>query len=158
MTTLHDQDWSVIDSQDPDLRNRREMGNLVKLLQRCAYVRDGFSVDQLTHCLQTAHRLEADGADDALVFCGLVHDAAKPLSVINHPAIVAEIVRDRIPDADVEMLRMHGDMVHTTKSGGRCHGRRRHLHFVEADAASFDPNYDTPDLWHFLPLLRRIYS
>jgi len=54
---------------------------------------DGFGVDQLTHCLQTATRAEQAGADDELVVASLCHDIGKAVMVPNHPRIAAEILR-----------------------------------------------------------------
>ena len=34
----------------------------------------GFAVDRLTHSLQTTHRAEADGRDDAYLVCALLHE------------------------------------------------------------------------------------
>src|SRR5260370_16032778 len=44
----------------------------------------GFAVDRLTHSLQTAHRAEVDGRDDAYLICALVHDIGDVLAPMNH--------------------------------------------------------------------------
>ena len=56
------------------------------MLQELAGITDGFAVDQLTHCLQTATRAEEAGADDEMVVATLCHDIGKVVSVANHPA------------------------------------------------------------------------
>ena len=66
-------------------------------------ITDGFAVDQLTHCLQTAALAEQAGADDELVVASLCHDIGKAVSVSNHPVDrgrdpPAVRVRRRVPD------------------------------------------------------------
>lgn len=45
---------------------------------------------------------------DQVTFMGLVHDLARPLSDPFHGEVIAEIVRDMVPEAHYHVLRTHG--------------------------------------------------
>jgi len=53
----------------------------------------GFSVDRLTHSLQTATRAHRDGKDEEYVVCSLLHDIGDTLGSFNHPDIAAAILK-----------------------------------------------------------------
>ena len=80
----------------------------------------GFAVDQLTHCLQTATLAERAGADDELVVASLCHDVGKYVSVANHPAIAAEMLRPFVREEVYFAIRAHQDGVLDPRGG---HGR-----------------------------------
>src|ERR1017187_1423263 len=70
------EDWAVIGHET--IKNQRLVADRVlALLESLSTVVDGFAVDQLTHCLQTATRAERAGADDELVVASLCHDIGK---------------------------------------------------------------------------------
>jgi predicted HD phosphohydrolase len=147
----------------------RVADSILDMLRSLGDVVDGFATDQLTHCLQTATRAERAGADDEVVFASLCHDIGKAISVPNHPAIAAEIIRPYVRDDVYHMIRTHQDF----------QGRHYYHHFGgdptlreqfrdepwfelterfadEWDQTSFDPDYDTLPLEHFEPLVRGI--
>ncbi|MGY6499657.1 MAG: HD domain-containing protein [Acidimicrobiales bacterium] len=147
----------------------RVADRLLDLLRSLDDVVDGFATDQLTHCLQTATRAERAGADDEVVFASLMHDVGKAISVPNHPAIGAEIIKPYVREDVYHMIRTHQDF----------QGRHYYHHFGgdrtlrdqyrdepwfalteqftdDWDQTSFDPDYDTLPLEHFEPLVRRI--
>ncbi len=142
---------------------------ILGLLGALGDITDEFATDQLTHCLQTATRAERAGADDEVVFASLCHDIGKAISVPNHPAIAAEIIKPYVRDDVYHMIRTHQDF----------QGRHYYHHFGgdptlreqyrsepwfdlterfadEWDQTSFDPDYDTLPLEHFEPLVRRL--
>ena len=85
-------EWVVIGTET--MKNQSRVADRVlAMLESLSDVVDGFAVDQLTHCLQTATRAERAGADDELVVASLCHDIGKAVSVPNHPRIAAEILR-----------------------------------------------------------------
>ena len=86
---------------------------------RSAEITDGFATDQLTHCLQTATLAERAGADDEVVFAALLHDVGKAISVPNHPAIGAEMIKPYVRPEVYEMIRVHQDF----------QGRHYYAHF-----------------------------
>jgi predicted HD phosphohydrolase len=65
--------WAVIHAEGPKHQGR-VADSMLSLLRSLAPITDGFAVDQLTHCLQTATRAELAGADDEMIFASLVHD------------------------------------------------------------------------------------
>src|SRR5205085_8207625 len=70
---------------------------------------DGFAIDQLRHCLQTATRAVRDGASEELTVAALCHDIGKVISVVNHPAIAAEMLKPYVSDETYEIIRTHQD-------------------------------------------------
>ena len=82
---------------------------VLALLRSLADITDGFATDQLTHCLQTATRAERAGADPEVVVASLCHDIGKAISVPNHPAIAAEILKPYVRDEVYSMIRAHQD-------------------------------------------------
>jgi predicted HD phosphohydrolase len=131
----------------------------------------GFGVNQLTHALQTATLAERAGAPEDLVAGALCHDIGKIVSLANHPAIAAEIIRPYVSEETYQIVRTHQDFQgrHYYALLGRDPEERskyaaepwypRAEQFTdEWDQAAFDPAYDTLPLEHFEPLVRRIFG
>lgn len=160
--------WAVIGERTT--RNQgRVAERILMLLESLAEISDGFITDQLTHCLQTATMAERAGADEEMVFGALCHDIGKAISVPNHGAISAEMIKPYVRDDVYEAIRNHQDF----------QGRHYYHHFGaptdlrdrfrdeswfelcerftdEWDQAAFDPEYDTLPLEHFEPLVRKL--
>ncbi|MBK5221509.1 MAG: HD domain-containing protein [Acidimicrobiia bacterium] len=158
--------WAVIGAETAKNQSR-VADSILGLLRSLDDVVDGFSTDQLTHCLQTATRAERDGADDELVFASLCHDIGKAISVPNHPAIAAEIIRPYVRDEVYEVIRRHQDFQgqHYYHHFGGDPNMREHYRDApwfelaarfadDWDQTAFDPDYDTLPLEHFEPLVR----
>ena len=152
------------------LKNQpRVADRILKLLESLADIGDGFLTDQLTHSLQTATMAERAGADDEMVFASLCHDIGKAISVPNHGAISAEIIKPYVRD----------DVYHTILNHQDLQGRHYYHHFGaptdlreqfreetwfslceqftdDWDQQAFDPDYDTLPLDHFEPLVRKM--
>jgi predicted HD phosphohydrolase len=162
--------WAVIGSETAEHQGR-VADRVLMLLQSLSEVTDGFAVDQLTHCLQTATLAERAGADDELVIASLCHDIGKAVSVPNHPMIAGEILKPYVRDEVYQVIRAHQDF----------QGRHYYHHFGgdpnardqyrdeewyalaekfadEWDQIAFDPNYDTLPLEHFEPRLRAVFA
>lgn len=162
------QQWAHI-GRCTALNQPRVADRILMLLQSLADIRDGFLTDQLTHSLQTATMAERAGADEEMVFASLCHDIGKAISVPNHGAISAEIIRPYVRD----------DVYHTILNHQDFQGRHYYHHFGtprnlrdqfcdepwfalceqftdDWDQQAFDPDYDTLPLEHFEPLIRRI--
>lgn len=150
---------------------KRNGERVLALLASLGSVVDGFAVDQLTHCLQTATLAERAGADPEIVVASLCHDVGKAVSVPNHPAIAAEILRPYVREDVYWMIRTHQDF----------QGRHYYGHFGkdpdarqqyrgepwyglaerfadEWDQIAFDPGYDTLPLEHFEPLVMETFA
>lgn len=150
----------------------RVADRMLMLLRSLAEITDGFGTDQLTHCLQTATLAEEAGADDEVVFASLMHDVGKAISVPNHPAIAAEIIKPYVRRDVYEMIRVHQDFQgrhYYAHFGGDPEAREKHrgalsaeqfdlaAHFADDwDQVAFDPDRPTLQLEHFEPLVRRI--
>jgi len=147
---------------------------MLMLLRSLAEITDGFGTDQLTHCLQTATLAEESGADDEVIFAALMHDVGKAISVPNHPAIAAEMIRPYVRAEVYQMIRVHQDFQgrhYYAHFGGDPEARESHratlsaeqfdlaaLFADEWDQLAFDPAYPTLPLEHFEPLVRQVTS
>jgi len=160
--------WAVIGAETT-ANQPRVAEAILSLLGQCAAITDGFSTDQLTHCLQTATLAERAGADPEIVFAALCHDIGKVISVHNHPAISAEMIRPYVRDEVYEMIRVHQDFQgrhYYHHFGADPDAREQYrdepwfdlaAHFADDwDQLAFDPDYDTLPLEHFEPLVREI--
>jgi predicted HD phosphohydrolase len=164
------EDWQVIGHET--VKNQSRVADRVlAMLESLTEVVDGFGVDQLTHCLQTATRAEQAGADDELVVASLCHDIGKAVMVPNHPRIAAEILRPYVRPEVTAAIAAHQDF----------QGRHYYHHFGmdpdmraryrdepwydlaekfadEWDQNSFDPDFPTESLAHFEPKVRAIFG
>jgi predicted HD phosphohydrolase len=149
----------------------RVADRVLAMLHSLADVTDGFAVDQLTHCLQTATRAERAGADDEVVIASLCHDVGKAVSVFNHPAIAAEILRPYVRDDVYWMILVHQDFQgrhYYHHFGGDPDSRNQYKGHAgyelaerfadEWDQTAFDPDYDTLPLEHFEERLRTVFA
>ncbi len=162
--------WAVIGAETTEHQGRAA-DSVLAMLESLADVVDGFAVDQLTHCLQTATRAERAGADDEWVVASLCHDIGKVVSVPNHPRIAAEILRPYVRPEITAVIAAHQDF----------QGRHYYHHFGldpdireryrgeewfeqaerfadEWDQNSFDPDYPTEPLTHFEAKVRSIFG
>ena len=100
--------WLEIGARTAENQSR-VADRMLMLLESLAEITDGFGTDQLTHCLQTATLAEQAGADEEIIFAALMHDVGKAISVPNHPAISAEMIRPYVRGEVYEMIRVHQD-------------------------------------------------
>ena len=68
----------------------------------------GFTVDRLSHSLQTATRAVRANRSDSYVACALLHDIGDTLGSFNHPDIGAAIVWPFVDDDLHWMVQQHG--------------------------------------------------
>jgi predicted HD phosphohydrolase len=140
------------------------------MLESLAAITDGFAVDQLEHCVQTATRAERDGADEEMILASLCHDVGKAVSVPNHPRISSEILRPYVREEVCEVIAAHQDFQgrhYYHHFGGDPDARRRFKgaswfalaeRFADDwDQTSFDPAYRSKPLSHFAPLVRDVF-
>jgi len=164
------EDWSVIGKETMEHQGR-VADSVLAMLRSLAEVTDGFAVDQLTHCLQTATLAERAGADDDVVIASLCHDVGKAVSVPNHPQIAAAILQPYVRDDVYRMILVHQDFQgrhYYHHFGGDPNAREQYREepwfalaeqFAdEWDQIAFDPAYDTLALEHFEPRLRSTFA
>jgi predicted HD phosphohydrolase len=162
--------WAVI-GRETFANQPRVADSILNLLRSLATVTDGFATDQLTHCLQTATLAEEAGADEEVIVASLCHDIGKAISVPNHAAIAAEILKPYVRPDVHWMIKVHQDF----------QGKHYYHHFGadpnardqyeghpafemtatftdDWDQVAFDPDYPTQPLEHFEPMVRRVFA
>lgn len=165
-----EEDWRVI-GQAVGQRQAGMPGIIKAMLVQLESQVDGFAVDQLQHALQTATHAVREGAPEELIVAALCHDMGKVISVENHPAIAAEILKPYVSRETYEIVRTHQDFQgrHYYHLMGKDPEARRQYEnepwyplackFTdEWDQASFDPNYETLPLSHFEPMIERVFA
>lgn len=164
------EEWAEIGRQ-VSANQPRVADAVLAMLRSIGEIVDGFSTDQLTHCLQTATMAERAGADDEVVVAALCHDVGKAISVPNHGAIAAEMLKPYVRPDVYHMIRVHQDF----------QGQYYYQHFDkpqdlrdqyrdepwyeltaqftdEWDQAAFDPNGETYPLEHFEERVRKVFA
>ncbi|MHB8438033.1 MAG: HD domain-containing protein [Acidimicrobiales bacterium] len=163
-------EWAGIEDQGDGMVDALP-GRLVGLLRMLDTDAGGFAVSRLVHTVQTAHRAEVDGRDDAYVVCALLHDVGDTLGPLNHAEVAASILRPWVPESYHWMVKYHPvfqGYYFWHHVGGDRHARdalrdSEHYGLTEEfvrlyDMPSFDPDYPTPSLDHYEPLLRRFFA
>ena len=144
---------------------------VLSMLRSFATLHAGFGVSQLHHALQTATMAKRANAEDELVLAALCHDVGKYISIANHPAIAAEILKPYVSEATYRIVQTHQDFQgrhyyeHFGKSASL---RARYVNepwFAAAerftdewDQAAFDPKYPVLPLGEFEPLVRQFFA
>lgn len=131
----------------------------------------GFAVDRLFHSLQTAYRAELDGKDEKYLMCCLLHDIGDLLAPDNHPDIAAAIVKPFVSEAYHWMVQQHGifqGYYFWHHLGGDRNARdvfKGHEYYdlcdeftAKYDMPAFDPDYATPPLEYYEPMLRSFFA
>jgi predicted HD phosphohydrolase len=165
--------WAVIGAETAE-DQARCADVVLDLLRSLKGVTVGFAVDQLTHCLQTATLAERAGADEEVVVAALCHDIGKSVSIPNHAAIAAEILKPYVRPAVYSMILAHQDFQgrhYYAHFGGDPDAREKHREALdpevfslaeqfadEWDQTSFDPDYPTQPLEHFEPMVREVFA
>jgi predicted HD phosphohydrolase len=162
--------WQVILTETTQAQPR-VADRVLAMVRSLAEITDGFAVDQLTHSLQTATRAEEAGADLEMVVAAVCHDVGKAVSVLNHPAIAAEILRPYVRPEVSALIDAHQDFQgrhYYAYLGLDTEGRRRYegeawyglaeVFCDEWDQTSFDPDYPTKPLSHFEPMVREVFA
>ena len=165
--------WGVIGVETAKNQGR-VAERVLGLLRSLDDITDGFSTDQLTHCLQTATLAERAGADQEVVVASLCHDIGKAISVPNHPEIAAAILKPYVRTEVYDMIRVHQDFQgrhYYHHFGGDPDAREKHRDALspetftlaerfadEWDQVAFDPDGETYPLEHFEPMVREVFA
>jgi predicted HD phosphohydrolase len=162
--------WAVI-GKETSRNQGRVADRVLGLLRSLGEITDGFATDQLTHCLQTATYAQRAGADDEVIVASLCHDIGKAISVPNHGAIAAEMLKPYVRPDVYHTIRHHQDF----------QGRHYYSYFGmptdlretyrdepwfalceqftdDWDQVAFDPDGPTESLEHFEPLVRQVFA
>ena len=170
MDTSTPEQWAVIGVETAK-NQTRVADRVLDMLRSLGDITDGFSTDQLTHCLQTATLAERAGADDEVVVASLCHDIGKAVSVPGHPAIAAAILQPYVRPEVHKMILHHQDFqgrhyyAHLGADPNARDQHRDHPSYAVAarfadewDQAAFDPDYDTLPLEHFEERVRAVFG
>jgi predicted HD phosphohydrolase len=163
------EDWQMIATQLP-LTQAMAAENIVTQLDMLERDHGGFPVSRLEHSLQTAARAENDGRDEEYVLCALLHDIGDTLAPYNHPSIAAGIVKPFVSEANHWMVEHHGifqgyyfwhhlGMDRNTRDQ---FADSPYFEYTEEfcakyDQTAFDPDYVSPTLDHYAPLVRKFF-
>lgn len=164
------EDWMAI-GQAVGARQSSMPSIIKSMLMRLEEQVDGFAVNQLQHGLQTATRAVRDGAPEEMIIAALCHDIGKVISVENHPAIAAEILKPYVSRETYEIVRTHQDFQgrhYYALMGKDPEARSRYagepwyqkacVFTDEWDQTSFDPDYDTLPMSYFEPMIERVFA
>ena len=163
-------DWMVIANAVAE-RQAAMPEKIRKMLGQLEEQVDGFAVNQLEHSLQTATRAVRAGANEELIVAALCHDIGKVVSIENHPAIAAEILKPYVSPETYEIVRTHQDFQgrhYYALLGKNPESREQYTNQPWFDAAcqftdewdqtSFDPDYVTLPLSYFEPMIDRVFT
>ncbi len=163
-------DWAEIARQTA-ANQGRVAETILTMLRSLSAITDGFATDQLTHCLQTATLAEKAGADDEVVMAALCHDIGKAVSVANHAAIGAEMLKPYVRPDLYQILKVHQDLQgrHYYEFFGLDPNQRDAYRdepwFALAeqftddwDQVAFDPEGETFPLEHFQDRVRSVFA
>lgn len=164
------EDWQVIGKavgQRQSNMPARIKGLLLQLEEQV----DGFQINQLQHGLQTATRAVRDGASEEIVVAALCHDIGKVISIDNHAAIGAEILKPYVSEETYQIIRTHQDFqgrhyYHLMGKDPEARSQYRNEPWYEMaerftdewDQASFDASYETLPLSYFEPMIDRVFA
>ena len=164
------EDWMVI--AQAVAQRRAAMPQVIRrMLGQLEEQVDGFAVNQLEHSLQTATRALRAGATEELIVAALCHDIGKVISIENHPAIAAEILKPYVSQETYEIVRTHQDFQgrhYYALLGKSPEAREQYTgqpwfemarQFTdEWDQTAFNPDYDTLPLSYFEPMIDRVFG
>ena len=141
----------------------------IDMLKQLEGVELGFGCDQLHHALMTATLARRSGASDEEITIALLHDVGKVVNVLNHGAIVAEMLKPYVSDDAYHALKYHQDFQgeHYYHYLGMDKDARKQFEgepwydlavkLVDTwDAEGFDPAFEVDSLESFEPVLRRV--
>jgi predicted HD phosphohydrolase len=164
--------------EDYDLLGRYEdqyaagtADRILEQLSRLGGGLSGYKISRLEHSIQSAARAEADGADVDWVVAALLHDIGDELAPHNHDSFAADIIRPFVREQVSWVVQHHGvfQMLYYAHHYGRDPETRRkyqgHPYYQDAvdfcerwDQSSFDPDYRSPPLAHFEPMVREVFA
>jgi predicted HD phosphohydrolase len=161
------EDWAIIGQGLPHTQ-AMAAANAVEQLRMLERDTGGFPVNRLEHSLQTAARAENDGRDSEYVLCALLHDIGDTLAPTNHPAIAAAMLKNYVSEANHWMVEHHGifqGYYFWHHMGGDRNARdayadSQYYEYCEEfcakyDQTAFDPDYVSPTLDHYVPLIKQ---
>ena len=112
-----------------------------------------------------------DWADVETIVCALLHDIGDVISPSNHSQVSAALLRPYINEKNYWIVLNHGLfqgyywMHHYDEDRNLRDEYKDHPYYQDCidfcskwDQKSFDPNYETHSLEHFIPMIEEIFS
>ena len=165
------EDWGRIAQAHMAHQVAAAPAQIMESLQRLADIEVGFGANQLQHSLMTATLARADGASDEEIVAALCHDLGKLMSIPNHGAIAAEILKPYVSDDLYHAVKWHQDFQgryyyeYLGKPADMRERFRDEPWFAVAeklvdrwDAPAFDPAFAAHSLESFRPVVTKVFS
>ncbi len=165
------EDWAHIAQEHIKHQASAAPQQIMDSLRRLAAIEVGFGANQLEHSLMTATLARQDGASDEEVVAALCHDIGKLMSIPNHGAIAAEILRPYVSDDLYHAVKWHQDFqgkyyYDFLGKDGNARDRFKGESWYEIaeklvdrwDAPAFDPDFKADSLESFEPEVTRVFS
>ena len=165
------EDWSHIAQEHMKHQVSAAPAQIMESLRRLAAIEVGFGANQLEHSLMTATLARQDGASDEEVVAALCHDIGKLMSIPNHGAIAAEILKPYVSDDLYHAVKWHQDFQgryyyeHLGKDANARDRFKGESWYDTAeklvdrwDAPAFDPDFKADSLDSFEPLVVKVFS
>jgi predicted HD phosphohydrolase len=144
---------------------------VMDMLHKLKELELGFAADQLTHCLMTATLAQQSGASDEEVLIALCHDMGKAVSIPNHGAIAAEILKPYVSSGSYHAIYYHQHFqgqYYFGYLGKPTNLRDKFLNeswyalatrlVDDWDMQAFDPDFKVTPLEAFEPLIQKFFS
>ena len=164
-------DWSHIAQEHMKHQVSAAPQQIMESLRRLEAIEVGFGANQLQHSLMTATLARRDGATAEEIVAALCHDIGKLMSIPNHGAIAAEILKPYVSDDLYWTIKYHQDFQgkyyyeHLGMDKNARERFRGEPWFATAeklvdrwDAPAFDPAYDVDSLESFEPEVIQVFS
>jgi predicted HD phosphohydrolase len=164
------QDWEILADRGRPFTDELP-SRVIAHLNLLADDSGGYQVTRLTHSLQTAARAERAGRDDEYVLAALMHDIGDTLGSYNHADLAAAILQPFVRPELHWMVQQHAEFqgyYFFHHVGLDRDLRDRHAGHpqwdltaefcADFDAPAFDPDYHTPPLAHYEPLVRQLMA
>lgn len=165
------EDWAIIGKEHQEHYKTSAPQRILQHLRDLGELTLGFSCDQLQHSLMTATLARRAGASDEEVVAALCHDIGKTMSVPNHGAIAAEILKPYVNDDLYHVIKYHQDFqgaYYYNYMGRSTTLREDHKDASwyplacklvdEWDAPAFDPDFEVDSLESFEPEIMRVFG
>jgi len=163
--------WAIIGKEHQEHYKEDAPKRILQHLRDLGDLTLGFSCDQLQHSLMTATLARRAGASDEEVVSALCHDIGKTMSIPNHGAIAAEILKPYVSDDLYHVIKYHQDFqgaYYYNHMGRSTTMRDDHKDkswyelacklVDEWDAPAFDPEFEVDSLESFEPEIMRVFS
>jgi predicted HD phosphohydrolase len=160
------EDWAII-APHVNVIQSYVPEHVLEQLRCLEHENNVFPISRLAHSLQTATRAERDGRDEEYVLCALLHDIGDVLSPMNHSSIGAAILKPFVSEANHWMVEHHEIFqgyyfwhhIGRDRNARDFYRDSPYFEYTEEfcakyDQVSFDADYRSEPLEHFVPLVR----